>query len=213
MAALIRILAIVVVAAGGLCAWFAFRVEPQTVQSIAYSIEPTGKELRTIPGPTRIGRRLYLTADIWFYCYPPTGELILVEEGYLSDFASIPAFASWFADQYDSQPEPAVIHDWLYAVGEPGRRKFADDVFLYAMKQLNVPIYKRAVFYAAVRLGGAEAYGRASEWNFGRPDDPWPEERKPAKPASAVVDVIDCERDFGAAASEIRRQRGAPVDQ
>ena len=208
---LIALIIVMVSTTGLAVTWFSIAIDPKNVLSLEdISIESSGKEFRGPPGPgnTRLGRRLFITSNIWFYCYPPTGELILIEEGYRTDLGSIPKQAFLIGDQYSTQPEPAVVHDWLYAVGEEGKRKFADDVFLYAMKQYQVPFFQRAIFYAAVRFGGSSAYGRANEWNFGRPGNPWAEDMVPPKPTSAVVDVINCQTEFVETTTILREERG-----
>lgn len=57
----------------------------------------------------------------------------------------------------------AVVHDYLYATkGLDGRysRAQADGVFRSALAALGVPLWKRTLLWAAVRLGGAGGWGR-----------------------------------------------------
>jgi hypothetical protein len=86
----------------------------------------------------------------------------------------------------------AILHDWLCAVGEPHKRKDADDLFRDAMRDLGVPTLRRNLMHRAVRAGGKAGYGHPREWSFcdpkrnGQPYNtiPLPD---PPRPASAVV--------------------------
>lgn len=120
----------------------------------------------------RIGsNRVGIVAKDWLYCYPPTGELILVPAGYMTDFASIPDPVKPFIDVFGDNAEAAVAHDWLYAVGEPGLRQKADELIRFAVKEQGVGLITRNAIYLGVRAGGGAAYGRPGEWDrrFGDP--------------------------------------------
>jgi len=92
-----------------------------------------------------------------------SGQVITVPVGFVTDLASIPQFA-W---SLGFGPEgrwnrPAVVHDYLYATrGEGGRytRAQADKILDQAMAECDVPAWRRAVIWAAVRLGGAGGWG------------------------------------------------------
>ena len=141
----------------------------------------------------RQGRRVAVLMDDWLYCYPPTGEVFLVPSGYETDFASIPGAARGIINPFGDHAEAAVIHDWLYAVGESDSRPSADGIFRYAMKEQGVNIVRRNAMHRAVRMGGNTAYGREEEWRFRDPrtlnDAPEPFPR----PEKAAVETIDCE--------------------
>lgn len=144
-------------------------VEPAASQVVAtppmQQIESTGTQLLLLRdarlGPNRVA---VLTRDL-LYCYPLTGDLILVPNGYVTDFASVPPGASRVVDRYGDNIEAAVVHDWLYAVGEPNRRGYADELFRFALAEQGVGLAERTAAYLAVRAGGANAYGRSSEWD------------------------------------------------
>ena len=141
----------------------------------------------------REGRRIAVLLDDWLYCYPETGEVFAVPRGYETDFASIPRGAHIAVNPFGNHAEAAVIHDWLYAVGETGQRKKADNIFRFAMKEQSVNRIKRNVMHRAVRMAGADAYGREDEWRFRSPRTLGPLPEPPfERPDSAVVDVIDC---------------------
>lgn len=155
-----------------------------------------GLPIRVTLDQDREGRRTVVLTDDWFYCYEPTGEVFMVPRGFESDFASIPWFAQFLVASFGNHAEAAVVHDWLYAVGEgpadKGRLK-ADTVFKHVMEEKNVNPLKRTVMHAAVRYGGGGAFGRDTEWRFLDPDTE--EEIAPplTKPANAALFRTECE--------------------
>lgn len=131
-------------------------------------------------------RRLAVLTDDYYYCYPLTHEVIKAPKGFETDFASIPYAVSALFDPMGDNAEAAVIHDYLYAVGEPGQREKADTIFLDALAQHHVDPIRRKLMYEAVRAGGAQAYGAPSEWRFVDPETEKPI-KPPPKPKSAIV--------------------------
>ena len=126
---------------------------------------PQGINLRLVRDGRVEGRRVGVLVQDWMYCYPPTGDIIIVPAGYASDFASIPGWATHFIDVMGNNIEAAVVHDWLYSVGEPGRKNFADEVLRYALKEQKVDLATRNAMFSAVQVGGGSAYGRSTEWS------------------------------------------------
>jgi hypothetical protein len=164
---------------------------------VAQAVGVTGTQMRLLRdarvGPNRVA---VLTSDL-LYCYPPTRELIVVPRSYMTDFASVPTGAHHVIDRYGDNMEAAIVHDWLYAVGETGRRQFADEVFRYALGEQGVSLAKRNIAYRAVRAGGERAYGSDREWSarFYDPDGAGPISPPFDKPYSAAVTVLDtCDR-------------------
>lgn len=88
---------------------------------------------------------------------------IVVPETFLTDFASIPDFARALFSPFGRHAKAAVVHDWLYAIGEPGLRDVSDRVFLHAMAELQVDETAREVMFAAVQAGGKKAWKRAAK--------------------------------------------------
>jgi hypothetical protein len=89
-----------------------------------------------------------------------TGDTITVFEGFLTDFASLPRLV-WnvVSPTQMDVGRAGVVHDWLYYAGEVdgGReitRKYADDVFKRALKELGCNWLRRQIIYASVRLNG-----------------------------------------------------------
>lgn len=87
----------------------------------------------------------------------PSEEVIDVPVGFESDFASIPRYGQCLLPKLGKYSKAAVLHDYLYVIAYKNK-KFADDVFLEAMKVLLVPKWKRYLMYHAVRTFGKGNY-------------------------------------------------------
>lgn len=82
-----------------------------------------------------------------------SGDIIDVEIGFHTDFASIPRPLWMFLPRWGKYGNAAVIHDYLY--WEQTRpRKESDDILMEGMVVLNVGVIKRHLIYFAVRIGG-----------------------------------------------------------
>jgi hypothetical protein len=91
---------------------------------------------------------------------------IVVPAGFLTDFASIPGWARAIVSPFGRHAKAAVLHDWLYAIGEPGRKDVADHVFDHAMRELAVEGWAREIMFGAVQVGGGHGYDRAAaDWS------------------------------------------------
>jgi hypothetical protein len=153
------------------------------------------------PQPTLIfdfnkdGRRLYVLNDEFPYCDRNTGEVYVVPKGFVTDFASVPSVARGIIEPEGPAARAAIIHDWLYAVGEAGARDKADALFYRSMKYYGVDEIKARLAYQAVRIGGEKGYGLSSDWWFLDPKNP----QKPlvaplSKPKTARLMVLkSCE--------------------
>ena len=131
-------------------------------------------------------RRVAVITDDYFWCYPLTHEVIRVPRVFETDFASIPYAVSGIIDPMGDNMEAAVIHDYLYAVGEPGQREKADTILLDALEQHHVDPIRRKLMYETVRMGGAKNYGAPTEWRFADPETQRPI-KAPPKPKTAIV--------------------------
>lgn len=80
------------------------------------------------------------------------GREIVVPDGFVTDFASIPRIGRILISGHGNDRWAAVIHDYLYS--EKFDRKMADAIFLEALEAKNVNVFKRRVMYRAVRTGG-----------------------------------------------------------
>lgn len=113
-----------------------------------------------------------------------------VPEGYTTDFASIPRLVAWRIRPLDRHAWAAVLHDWRYAVGEPGKKHIADQMFLDQMKADGVNAIRRTVMYEAVHNFGHAGYQKAPKWwateNFRDVDT-----GEPVPPPFSRIDAFD----------------------
>jgi len=121
-----------------------------------------------LPGSNREGRPLYVTSRAIII----DGQWI--PEGYVTDFGSIPWLARWRINPLDRHAWAALKHDWRYAIGEPGKRPFADDGFRERLEIDGVFQVRRTAMYRSVQIGGAGGYAKAKTWweteNFADPE-------------------------------------------
>ncbi|HKR87006.1 MAG TPA: DUF1353 domain-containing protein [Phenylobacterium sp.] len=107
----------------------------------------------------RVTARLLQQFEYW---PASSGEAIAVPAGFVTDFASVP-WGFWNLEPpLGDAGKAAVVHDYLYATkGLGGRysRAQADGVFRDALAALGVPLWKRTLLWAAVRVGGAGGWG------------------------------------------------------
>lgn len=102
------------------------------------------------------GKRPYVVAERYRYDSTLLGEVIEVPAGYHTDFASVPRIFWRILPPHGPYVPAAVLHDWLCELkGSTGcDYKQAAAVFLEAMEVLNVPRWKRATMYRAVKYFG-----------------------------------------------------------
>ncbi|MEE4208565.1 MAG: DUF1353 domain-containing protein [Parvularcula sp.] len=165
---------------GGLYAWVEYSLPEYANNQLndRSLYVSTDAKVSIIRNGDRQGRRESVLLEGWGFIYfiDIGGELvpqiIPVSQRFVTDFASIPKPLSWLISPFGEHAEAAILHDWLYAVGESvGDRKSADVAFYIAMKRSGVPKWRRNLMYAATRLGGNSAFGRREEWseNFYEP--------------------------------------------
>ncbi|NOX95012.1 MAG: DUF1353 domain-containing protein [Alphaproteobacteria bacterium] len=120
-------------------------------------------------------RRISVVESDWVYLHYDLRDtkkerpiVIPISRNFVTDFASIPLGIDWIISPFGNYTEAAVVHDWLYASGEKGQRKFADEVFYTAMLYNDVNYLRRRLMYASVRIFGNlfGGYGREEDWRF-----------------------------------------------
>jgi len=84
-------------------------------------------------------------------------EIITVPKGFITDLATIPKLFWVLLPPTGKYGKAAILHDYLYSNAIETKR-YADDVFLEAMKVLGVGRIKRTIMYYAVRLFGNGTY-------------------------------------------------------
>ena len=116
-------------------------------------------EAKLVPGEEKIELEAPLV-----YVIPDTFPLhairnlqVIAPKGFISDLASIPKIFQNIFSKLGKNRRPAIIHDELYHTGHYSK-KYADLIFLYAMKDDCVNIFKRRTMYWAVKYGGFVAW-------------------------------------------------------
>ena len=84
-------------------------------------------------------------------------KLIIVPEGFVTDFASVPRAPLTYWLFGGIGDEAAVVHDFLYEKGLVPR-ELADQVYGEALTACGVPSWRRVAMVAAVRVFGAGRY-------------------------------------------------------
>lgn len=101
-----------------------------------------------------------------------------IPRGYVTDFASIPVLATVLTgldlQALGKWAWAAIAHDWLYAVGQPGYKAKADDVFRERLQLDGVDGFRTLVLYQSVHRFGGHGYAEAPSWwateNFADPE-------------------------------------------
>jgi hypothetical protein len=83
--------------------------------------------------------------------------VIVVPEGFVTDFASVPRIPLVFLVAGDEGHLAAVVHDFLYS-RQDVPRSLADAVFREAMGASGEPGWRSWLMWAGVRLGGWVAW-------------------------------------------------------
>lgn len=115
-----------------------------------------------LPKQTREDRVLYvLTTQVTFHT---SFGVQRIPAGYVTDFASIPRLVAWRIHPMSDHAWAALLHDWRYAIGEPGKKSIADQMFRERMEIDDVSAVRREIMYEAVHLFGGGGYKSAPRW-------------------------------------------------
>ena len=87
----------------------------------------------------------------------PSGTVISVPAGTVTDLATIPRLLWALFPPHGRYAKAAIVHDYLYA-NAIGSKAYADRIFLEAMEVLGVSRFTRMVMYGCVRLFGRGKY-------------------------------------------------------
>ena len=89
-------------------------------------------------------------------------EDVIVPSGFVNDLASLPWFSRTFLSKLGKHQRCAVLHDWLYRNRIHGKM-WADKQFNLAMKQDNVPAWRRRTIMIGLKAGGFISWYRDSK--------------------------------------------------
>lgn len=114
------------------------------------------------------GRTLAVVTRPYAYMHEIWGQEVVVNvpQGFVTDFASIPKALQMIIPPFGRHAPAAVLHDYLYALGQKKARPLADKLFLNAMREAGVPAFRRSLMYRMVRLFGGGGYGLKDDWMF-----------------------------------------------
>ena len=163
------------------------------VPMAAPSVMPSSLTPQTVMlfNQTKEGRKLFALNEEFPYCDVQTGRVIVVPKWFVTDFASVPWYGHEVIDPEGPTARAAIVHDWLYAIGEPGKRQEADDTFYRAMLAFGVDPFHAKIAYDAVRAGGQAGYGLKNDYMFIDPARQDQVQPPPfAKPATGTVRFI-----------------------
>jgi hypothetical protein len=90
-------------------------------------------------------------------------ELLRVEVGQHTDFASVPRLFVWLMPKYGLYTRSAILHDHLCRSEEVPRRK-ADRIFRQAMRTEDVAFLRRWLMWGAVRIGALKTARDRRQW-------------------------------------------------
>jgi len=88
----------------------------------------------------------------------PSGFVIEVPTGFMTDFASVPWMFWWLIPPTGRYGKACVIHDFMLK-NAWATKKVADAIFYEAMLVLGVGKAKAYLMYTAVRIFGKGSYG------------------------------------------------------
>ena len=94
---------------------------------------------------------------------------VTVPAGFVSDFHSTPDSAVQMTLPVRRALEAAVVHDWLYAVGNFGdtvQRQIADQAYSDILHHYGVGGFTHWAVSSGVRLGGKKSFGDPAELRF-----------------------------------------------
>lgn len=107
----------------------------------------------------------------WWYLVDPVvyrgkWDRFEVPVDFITDFASVPKFATWLIPRYGIYTRAAVLHDYLCEMAHAGQfnRRDADGLFRRVLRELGVSGLRRWVMWAAVRLDSWMSDATFKEW-------------------------------------------------
>lgn len=97
------------------------------------------------------GGKWELTTPFVYYS-ETTNDTYTVPIGFVTDFASVPRIPGAYYLAGNTAHKAAVVHDFLCRT-KLVSRLMADEVFLEAMKDQQVPAWRRWLMFLGVRIG------------------------------------------------------------
>ncbi len=104
------------------------------------------------------GRGIWRVVQPFVYQSDILGRDIMVEPGFLTDYASVPRVPVLYLLFGDTSHRAAVIHDWLYHHHEICDEQTANRVLLEASTVEGIARWRRLGIYLGVVLGGTSSW-------------------------------------------------------
>ncbi len=101
--------------------------------------------------------RAFVLLEPMTYQIGDTRASITVPAGFVTDYASIPRGLWSLYSPHDQYSRAAIVHDYLYW-SQLCTRAQADNLFMIAMKESDVPAVTRAIVYSGVHEGGQSSW-------------------------------------------------------
>lgn len=99
-----------------------------------------------------------------------------VPAGFVTDFASVPQFLTWLVPKMGAWTRASIVHDWLCTelelgtwwrgdrTASPVSARDVDGIFRRLMREAGVPLVRRWLMWAAVRVGALTTPARRRGW-------------------------------------------------
>ncbi|MBB3213405.1 hypothetical protein FHW67_002697 [Herbaspirillum sp. Sphag1AN] len=104
------------------------------------------------------GRGIWRIVEPLVYQSDVLGKTIVVEPGFLTDYASVPRLPLAYLLFGDTSHIAAVIHDWLFHHHEVCDEPTANLVLLEASRAEGIPAWRRLGIYLGVKIGGRSSW-------------------------------------------------------
>jgi hypothetical protein len=117
-------------------------------------------ELQVKPATGKDDGQWQLIADL-VYQSDVAGMTFTVPAGFVTNFASVPRLPIVYELAGDTSSKAATIHDFLYTT-HPVTRAVADAVLREASAVTDVPLWRRQLMWAGVRVFGWTHWGTAA---------------------------------------------------
>lgn len=85
--------------------------------------------------------------------YVGRDHTFIVGQDFETDFATVPRVFVWLIPRYGIYTKAAIVHDFLCQTA-PVSRADADGIFRRMLRELGVPVIRRWMMWAGVRVGG-----------------------------------------------------------
>ncbi len=109
--------------------------------------------------------------------YEGHDEVFIIPAGTVTDFATVPGWATWLFPKYGTFTKAAILHDYLcypqwlpgdapgeVYYGSPVSRRDADGLFRRVLREDEVSYPRRWTMWAAVRVGGEMRDATTGDW-------------------------------------------------